>query len=159
MDSRSRTALRSPSSWPARAPSAFAAAAASVGAHHWALASGSPLKIQLNILVKLLGPMKQRVLTSIFSRHLAFRAEIGRILEPGIKGVTRHYRISIFPFFLRCVFLSPMVVSPAAAGVRRRSRFYAMVPVSFDKVCGDSTGDADPFSVWLIRFLPLDRFA
>lgn len=98
--------------------------------------------------------IKQRALTSIFTRHLTFRVEVGRILEPGIEGVTRHCRISTWFFFL-----SPMVVSPAAAGVRRRSRFYAMVPVSFDKVCGDSTGDADPFSVRLIRFLPLDRFA
>lgn len=44
MHSRSRTALRSPSSWLARAPSAFAAAAASVGVHQRVLAFESPLK-------------------------------------------------------------------------------------------------------------------
>lgn len=114
MDSRSRTALRSPSSWLARAPSAFAAAAASACAHQRVLAIGSPLKkTKNNVLVR--GKLiEQRALTSIFTRHLTFRVEVGRILEPGIESVTRHCRISTSLGFF---FLSLVIVSPAAAGV------------------------------------------
>lgn len=112
MDSRSRTALRSPSSWLARAPSAFAAAAASVCAHQRVLAIGSPLKKSKNNVLVRGKLIEQRALTSIFTRHLTFRVEVCRILEPGIEGVTRHCRISTWFFFL-----SLMVVSPAAAGV------------------------------------------